>query len=145
MRDLIDEYWGDDQVVVHQELIFPHQLPGFLAFRNKTSKIGLITYRISSSICEIVTLNSLIEKQGVGTGLLEAVVSGAKRLGCSQVVLTTTNDNQRAICFYSKRGFRLNEIREGAVDKAREIKPSIPRFSPGGTAIQDEWEFALNL
>lgn len=143
--DLITKAWGDDQIVVHQELYFPHLLAGFVACRNQDHRIGLVTYKISKAVCEIITLNSLIENQGVGTSLLEEVVRQAKRHGCAQLILTTTNDNQRAIDFYSSRGLGLKEIRQGAVDKSREIKASIPRYSPSGIAIQDEWVFELAL
>ena len=139
--DLINASWGNGPVVVHQELFYPHRLPGFLAYLTKTQLIGLVTYRISGEVCEVVTLKSLVENQGVGTSLLESVAAEAKECGCRYVILTTTNANQRPIDFYGERGFRLKEIRQGAVDQAREIKPSIPRFSPQGTLIRDEWEF----
>ena len=143
--ELIKRSWGGDSVVVHQELFHPHKLPGFLAFRGEVQLIGLLTYQISSEVCEIITLNSLIENQGVGTNLIEAAASEAKIQGCRLLTLITTNDNQRAVDFYNKRGFHLKEIHVGAVDQARQIKPSIPRFSPEGIPIQDEWEFVRIL
>ena len=45
--------------------------------------------------------------------LIEAVRAEAKRLGCYQVMLTTTNDNIGALRFYQRRGFRLAAIRPG--------------------------------
>ncbi len=45
------------------------------------------------------------------------------RFACREVRLTTTNDNVDALRFYQRRGFRLAELRPGAVDQAREQKP----------------------
>lgn len=145
VEDLVAAYWGEDFVVVHGEVFTPHLLPGFVAETVNSEAAGLVTYQVRGKVCEIITLNSLVESQGVGSKLIEAVLEEAMKSGCSRLCLTTTNDNQRAINFYRNRGFRLSEIREGAVDKAREIKPTIPMLSPEGVPICDEWEFELIL
>ena len=145
IKGLIQAQWGGDSVVIHGEIFYPDRLPGFIAFQPDLVAIGLITYQIRGDVCEIITLNSLAEKQGVGSSLIESVIQEAARSDCRRLCLTTTNDNQRAIDFYQKRGFNLSEIRKGAVVKAREIKPSIPELSPAGVPICDEWEFELIL
>jgi GNAT superfamily N-acetyltransferase len=145
IKGLIKSHWGDDSVVVHEEVFFPGQLPGFFAAEVDRDAVGLVTYQIRGEVCEIITLNSLVKNQGVGSCLVEAVVEEAVKSGCRRLCLTTTNDNQLAIEFYKKRGFKLREIRKGAVDKARALKPSIPEFSPTGVPICDEWEFELIL
>ena len=143
--DLITAHWGGDFIVIHGDLITPHLLPGFIAEKSNSQAVGLVTYQVHGEVCEIITLNSLVENQGVGSKLVEAVLEEARNSGCSRLCLTTTNDNQRAIEFYKNRGFRLREIREGAVTRAREIKPTIPELSPEGVPICDEWEFELIL
>lgn len=145
MAKFIARHWGEDYVVVHEDIFSPEQLPGFIAITPKGKKIGLVTYQIREEICEIITLNSLIPNQGVGTKLVEAVLEEARRSRCSRICLTTTNNNQRAIDFYKGRGFYLHEVRKGAVNKAREIKPSIPFQSPEGQSITDEWVFSLDI
>jgi ribosomal protein S18 acetylase RimI-like enzyme len=51
----------------------------------------------------------------------------------------TTNDNVDALRFYQRRGFRLVELRPGAVDAAREVlKPEIPRAGAYGVPLRDE-------
>lgn len=145
MREIIKTYWGDEFVVIHEEIYLPHQLPGFIARDLEADAVGLVTYQIRGDVCEIITLNSLIENRGVGSMLLEAVLKEAEKLECRQLCLTTTNDNQLAIEFYRNRGFKLSEIRKEAVDRAREIKPAIPALSPQGIPICDEWEFVLDL
>jgi hypothetical protein len=77
--------------------------------------------------------------------LIEALVS--KLRGEMVVVLrvTTTNDNLNALRFYQRRGFRLAQVRPGAVDKARFIKPSISRIGEYGIPIRDEIELEYQV
>lgn len=60
------------------------------------------------------------------------------------MVVVTTNDNLDALAFYLRQGFRLESVRLGAVDRAREIKPSIPLVHDG-IEIHDEWVLARPL
>lgn len=145
MLDLIKTHWCEEYVVVHGEIYYPDQLPGFLAWTPASEAVGLITYQIRGLECEIITLNSLIENQGLGSKLIDAVLERARVAGCSRLCLTTTNDNQKAIEFYKRRGFSLKNIHKGAVDKARRLKPSIPKKSAQGISIEDEWVFELIL
>jgi hypothetical protein len=50
----------------------------------------------------------------------------------------TTNDNLPALRLYQRTGFRLVELRPGAVDQARSRKPSIPKTGHEGIPIRDE-------
>ena len=52
--------------------------------------------------------------------------------------LVTTNDNLDALRVYQRRGFRLAELRAGAVDAARALKPSIPVTGRYGIPLRDE-------
>ena len=94
--------------------------------------------RCGHGILEIVTINALNLYQGIGTLLIEAVRAEAKRLGCHEVTLTTTNDNIGALRFYQRRGFRLAALRPGAVDRSRQHKPEIPRTGDFGIPLRDE-------
>jgi DNA-3-methyladenine glycosylase I len=141
----ITKYWIDEFVVVNEEIFYPAQLPGFIAQGSENESVGLLTYLIRGDVCQIITLNSWIENQGVGSKLLDAVLETAEKSGCIRLSVTTTNDNLRAIDFYQKRGFSLREIRKGAVDKARGLKPSMPKLSTTGVPVNDEWEFVLDL
>jgi hypothetical protein len=57
----------------------------------------------------------------------------------------TTNDNVRAARLYEHLGFRVTEVRAGAVAASRAIKPTIPMFGDDGTPITDEIEYELRL
>jgi ribosomal protein S18 acetylase RimI-like enzyme len=142
---LTEEYWGAPFVVAHGVVFHPRELPGFVASDADGRPIGLVTYRMVESACEIVTLNSLQENQGVGTALLEAVRGVAVQVGCDRIWLITTNDNLRALGFYQKRGYRLVAVHRDALQRSRELKPSIPLVSPDGIPMRDEIELEYTV
>lgn len=134
---LTAQLWGACEVAVHDGVFYPAALPGFIAER-AGRVAGLVTFEVRPRILEIVTINALDLYQGVGTMLVEAARAEAKRLGCHEVTLTTTNDNISALRFYQRRGFRLAAIRPGAVDRTRRHKPGIPRTGDYGIPLRDE-------
>jgi ribosomal protein S18 acetylase RimI-like enzyme len=144
MRQLIQERWADEFVVSHGVVCRPAELDGFVAMEG-ADVVGLATFRIEGDACEIVTIDALVEGRGVGSTLVQAVHERAHRAGCARLWLVTTNDNERAQAFYDKLGFRVVAVREGAVDEARKLKPSIPLIGAGGVAITDELELERRL
>lgn len=140
------EAWGAAAQAVRGALFYPHDLPGFLA-QNADATIGVATYRqIDPATCELATLNSLQAGLGIGSALIVAVADAAKRLGCTRLVVVTTNDNLQALRFYQRRGFVLSEVRIGAVNEARRtLKPQIPLVGDDGIPLRDEIELTLDL
>jgi GNAT superfamily N-acetyltransferase len=136
-----EEHWGASFVVAHGVVYHPGELPGFVALDADGRPTGLVTYRIADKACEVVTLNSVQENHGVGTALLDAVRDVAAQARCSRIWLVTTNDNLRALGFYQKRGYRLVAVHRDALQRSRELKPSIPLVSPDGIPLRDEIEF----
>ena len=62
-----------------------------------------------------------------------------ERASGRRVWLVTTNDNLEALRFYQRRGFRLAQLRCGAVDEARRhLKPAIPASGFFGIPVHDE-------
>ena len=112
------ELWGSELQVVHQSVFRPADLPGLIAER-AGRLVGLLTYQTADGVLEVVTLNALERRAGVGTILMEAAAVDARRLGCHEIRLTTTNDNLDAIRFYQRRGLHLMALRPGAVDMDR--------------------------
>jgi GNAT superfamily N-acetyltransferase len=139
---LVAELWGSEVVAVHDEQLRPAELPGFIAERSHRV-VGLLTYQLLDSVLEIVTINAIDRRAGVGTLLIEAATAEARRSGCREIRLTTTNDNLDALRFYQRRGFRLAELRPGAVDRSRREKPEIPRIGDYGIPLRDEIELTL--
>ena len=123
---LVAELWGSELVAVHGTVLRPAELPGFIAERSRRV-VGLLTYQLVGETLEIVTLNAIERRVVIGTMLIEAAAGTARHFRCREVRLTTTNDNVDALRFYQRRGFRLAELRPGAVDRSRQEKPQIPR------------------
>jgi hypothetical protein len=71
--------------------------------------------------------------------------SACSPTSCREVRLTTTNDNVDALRFYQRRGFRLAELRPGAVDRSRQEKPQIPRTGDYGIPLHDEIDLTLRV
>src|SRR5690348_9414381 len=86
------EQWGAEVVVAHGAMYRPADLPGLVALLGR-ERVGLLTYHIEGDVCEIVTLDSFREGQGVGTALIEAAKQVAQDAGCRRLWLITTNDN----------------------------------------------------
>ena len=144
MRGFWMERWGDDFMVVHGVIYRPEDLEGFIAVDGRRW-VGVITYTFRETECEIISLDSLREGQGIGTSLIEKVVAEAIQAGCGRVCLITTNDNLGALGFYQKRGFRLVRVNREAVNESRRIKPSIPLIGEQGIPIRDEIELEMKL
>ena len=106
-------------------------------------KVGLLTYEILDAECEIVTLDSVRPGAGVGSALVQAVNTAARRAGCRRLWLVTTNDNLHALGFYQRRGFAIVAVHRDAVEQARRIKPQIPRVGQRGIPIRDELELEM--
>ena len=141
---LMVEFWGSELQVVHQSVYRPAELPGLIAER-AGRVVGLLTYQVSEEMLEVVTLNAIERRTGVGTVLMEAVAANARQLRCHEIRLTTTNDNLDAIRFYQRRGLRLVALRPGAVDRARLEKPEIPRVGDYGIPLRDEIDLARRV
>jgi GNAT superfamily N-acetyltransferase len=141
---LVAELWGSEVVAVHGNLLRPGELPGFIAERTRRVA-GLLTYQLVGDTLEIVTLNAIDRRAGIGTLLIEATVATARHYRCREIRLTTTNDNVDALRFYQRRGFRLAELRPGAVDRSRQEKPQIPRVGDYGIPLHDEIDLTLRV
>jgi hypothetical protein len=70
--------------------------------------------------------------------IIEALVARLRAEGCKRLWLTTTNDKLSALWFYLRRDFRLMQVRPGAVDAARKLKPTIPLIGEHGIPMREE-------
>lgn len=117
---------------------------GVVALENKRM-IGLLTYVMRDGICEILSLDSLVEGRGAGTALINTAVRIAQKSGCRKMIAVTTNDNINAIRFYQKRGFDMAGFYRNALDVSRKMKPEIPLIGDNGIPLRHEIEFELCL
>ena len=138
------ESWGSTIVVTRGRVHDASRLPALVAVQGG-ELVGLATFDLGNGDCELVTLDALRQRKGIGSTLLARVAEHAAERGCRRVWLITTNDNIDAIRFYQRRGMRLIAVHPGAVDEARRIKPTIPVSGEHGIPIHDELEFELRL
>lgn len=144
VNQILTEQWNATEMILRGERVDLSAASGYIAWENG-EMIGLVTIRISSGECEILSLDSLRENQGVGTALVMKAVDAARTAGCRKVKLITTNDNIRAIRFYQKRGFDMARIHHNAMDVSRKLKPSIPLIGMEGIPLKHEIEFEMEL
>lgn len=136
--------WGTTVVVSRGTTHDAARLPGFLAERG-AEVVGALTYRPAGTAWEVVTIDAMPARAGVGTALMDGLVRAATAAGAARLWLVTTNDNLDALRFYQRRGWRLTRVHPGAVDDAREIKPAIPLVGSYGIEIHDELELSFDL
>ena len=144
VNEIIAEEWAGPMVAARGKVRDTSNSDGFISVTDG-ELTGYILYIIENGECEILVLHSLLENQGIGAGLVEAVVDAAKSEKCRRVWLITTNDNIHAIRYYQKHGFELEAVHINALDKSRELKPSIPLFGSEGIPIKHEFEFGIEL
>ena len=142
--DFIMEHWFSMDMVVHGESVNLGTAEGMFA-SDDNGIVGLVTYRIVGNEMEILSLDSLLEKTGIGTCLLDNALKIAKDIGCSRVMLITTNDNLSALQFYQKHGFDIIKFHHNAVEESRKIKPQIPLTGSNGIPIKHEIELEMKL
>jgi ribosomal protein S18 acetylase RimI-like enzyme len=137
--------WGADYVVARGRKIYAAELPGFCAMSRTSERMGLATYEVIGTECQIVTLDACPSLAGIGTALVDAVHEAAKAEGCLRLWLITTNDNLDALRFYQRRGFQLVAVHRNSLAAARRLKPSIPLVGNFGIPLKDEIELEMLL
>ncbi|ALG15078.1 GNAT family N-acetyltransferase [Kibdelosporangium phytohabitans] len=141
VEKVLTERWGSTTMVSRGVRLAADRLPALVA-EVDGERAGLLTYHRSGDEIEIVTLDALRSGAGIGRALLDAVHEETRRLGATRLWLITSNDNVEALRFYQRAGYRITAVHSGAVDRAREVKPSIPLVGAHGIEIHDEIELA---
>jgi ribosomal protein S18 acetylase RimI-like enzyme len=144
LRQFWIEHWGGDEMVAHGNIYRPEQLEGFVV-EDHGDWIGLLTFFIKDGECEVTSLDSLREGQGIGSILIDKALEAARARDCKRLFLITTNDNLHALGYYQKRGFEIVAIYRGAVNESRKIKPAIPLVGMNGIPLRDEIELEIRL
>jgi len=144
VHQLLVNRWTAAEIMLDNEMIDASRLPGYVAY-DGDELVGLVTLIKRDGEWEIVTLDSLNRWGGVGSQLLDAVVSEARANNIPRLTVRTSNDNLDAFRFYQRRGFRLEAVAPGVIDQEREVKPSIPLRGDYGIELHDEVLFARAL
>ncbi|MEP4768130.1 MAG: GNAT family N-acetyltransferase [Roseibium sp.] len=141
---LLLQRWTSPDILIDGEMIDASRLPGYTAWSNN-ELVGLVTLIKRENEWEILTLDSINRWGGVGSLLLDAAIDEIKSTGIDRLTVRTSNDNLDAFRFYQRRGFRLERIGQGVIDRERELKPGIPLRGDYGIEIHDEVLFALSI
>ena len=110
-EDFIKKRWGSNRVVSSGVMHDVPQLPGFIAWRSGV-RVGLLTYQTIEKEFEIVTLDSVEEKVGIGSAMILKAVDLARKSSCKRVWLITTNDNMPHCVSIKKEVFTLSPFTE---------------------------------
>lgn len=141
----IEEHWQSRVVMSSGKAYQPHLEQGYIERRDGRI-VGLLTYHFDEDGCmEILTLNSTVEGQGIGSLLMLSAIDRARQSNCKKIWLTTTNDRLRVVDFHQRLGFRLTAVRLGVVDEARNVKPQIPLTGERGVPMRDELVMELEI
>lgn len=139
------KHWKSEKIVSRGKIYHSQKLPGFVAISGGRYA-GITTYYVKNRQCEIITLNSIVRKKGIGTALIKRLKKEAKKLNCKRLWLTVTNDNVDAMRFYQKRGFYMKAVYPNAITFARnKLKPEIPMIGEYGILMRDEIEMEIPL
>ncbi|MGB4657629.1 MAG: GNAT family N-acetyltransferase [Mobilitalea sp.] len=144
INQFIQENWYSTEIVIRGKIVDMTLVDGIAVYESN-SIIGLLTYEITNDECEILSLDSKYENQGIGTELIKCVIDIARNQGCINLVVITTNDNINALKFYQKRGFDMVRLYHNALDISRRLKPSIPIIGEYGIPLMHEIEFEMKL
>jgi ribosomal protein S18 acetylase RimI-like enzyme len=142
--EALQQFWGTVIAVGHGVSYDASTLPALLSVQDGRLD-GLLTYHLSAEGLEVVTIDAVERRRGVGTALLEAAIETARAARAHRLWLVTTNDNLDALRFYQRRGLRITSVAPGAVDRSRLVKPSIPLVGAYGIEIHDELTLELPL
>ncbi|NES12803.1 MULTISPECIES: GNAT family N-acetyltransferase [Micromonospora] len=137
--------WGGPYVVVHDTRYDLRELPTLVAVDGAGRLAGALVHRLADDGLEVVSLAATSPGLGAGTALLVAAEAVAVAAGAARLWLVTTNDNLDALRFYQRRGLRIVAVDAGAVDRARELKPTIPWIGADDIPLRDELRLERRL
>jgi ribosomal protein S18 acetylase RimI-like enzyme len=144
MRKTVQERWPHELLVGRGRVHHASELSALVAVED-FDRVGLLTYVIEDEVAVLVTLDALRPGFGVGAMLIEELARLAPRAGARRLVAMVTNDNVRGLRYYQRLGFRMAELRAGAMDELRVRRPWLPRNGQEGIPVRDEIELVRDL
>lgn len=141
LREFWIQHWGSEIMIMHGLTVRYDEVEGFIF----GDWAGLLTFMIRKDECEVTSINSLQEGQGIGIALIDEIIRESKERKCRRLFLITTNDNLNALGFYQKRGFELCALYRGAINESRKLKPLIPLIGENDIPLRDEIELEMKL
>ena len=131
--ELLVKEWGLPVVTPVRVYDAPERLPGLVAERDG-KPVGVVTWHDAGPDREVVTLNALRPREGVGRALLGEVRMQATEAGMDRVWLITTDDNPDGVAFYEAVGMARVQV-------LRNFHEVVARSKPGHEGDYDAIEF----
>jgi ribosomal protein S18 acetylase RimI-like enzyme len=144
LRTTLRERWPHELLVGRGRVREVSELSALVAVEGG-DRVGLLTYVIEDEVAELVTLDALRPGIGVGAHLIATLAELATAAGARRVLVMVTNDNVRGLRYYQRLGFRLSELRAGAIEELRGRKPWIPARGEDDISIRDELQLVRDL
>ena len=144
LRRLWLETWGSTTMVTRGTERDLASAEAYIAW-HEHRPVGAVAVDCASPEAELLSLDAVESRHGVGTALLRAAEDAARRRGCRHMVVITSNDNLTALRFYQRRGYRMTGIGADVIDAARLLKPAIPALGDHGIPLHDEVELRKTL
>jgi ribosomal protein S18 acetylase RimI-like enzyme len=144
LEETVRERWPHELLVGRGRVREIAELSALVAVQ-AGERVGLLTYIVEGDSAELVTFDALRPGLGVGGPLIEALVDSARDRGARRLVAMATNDNVRNLGYYQRLGFRMNELRAGAMEKLRARMPWIPKTGQDGIPVRDEIELVRDI
>ena len=141
-RSAVEADFGGPLQARRGALIDVRALPGLVAEAGGRP-VALLLYDpgATDGEAELAMLATPVTGAGGGSAVVRAL---RDRVPDRPIRVVTTNDNIEALRFYQRLGFRIREVRVGAVDDARRrLKPALPLLGRHGIPLRDEIELVL--
>ena len=135
IRELVQQFWGEQEQVTFDRKLTIAELPAFVA-KVRDKVIGFAAFTETDDSIIIAALGILPRYQGSGLGrkLVAKVEATAKKMGKRKLLVSTSNDDLSALAFYQTIGFQIVEVKPNVIaEKHGQVLKGI-----GGLPIRDE-------
>jgi ribosomal protein S18 acetylase RimI-like enzyme len=141
----LTQKWGHDGVVVMGKVWTSKDLNVITAHDDKAQLLAIAGWVMKGDTLILASIDSIFERNGVASVLIDAIISHAKSLNAKRVRAVVTNDNFEAMRFYQRRDFRFTALYVNAADAYRAIFQDTPKTGYYGIPIRDTLELELVL
>lgn len=138
LRSRIERAWGLPVVSVDAVYDAPETLDALVAAQGG-ARLGAVTWSVSEGAVEVVTLEAVHPRLGIGRALMHAVLERAVDAGGTRLWLITTDDNPTASAFYAAIGMDAVRRHPQFSDRVRVHKPDL---DGDFDAVEYEWDVA---
>ncbi len=141
----LTQKWGHDGVVVMGKVWGSKDLNSIAAYDENEQLLAVAGWTVKGDTLLLASIDSIFERNGVASVLIDAIVEHAKSLNAKRVRAVVTNDNFEAMRFYQRRNFRFTALYVNAADAYRAIFQDTPKTGYYGIPIRDTLELELIL